>query len=61
MANDTGMAEDDQLDQLDLLERGVASLYNPGLLTASKRRSWREGLGENFIRRDKRTMTYVMY
>ena len=44
-----------------MLERGTQSLYNPSLLTASKMRSWHEGLSEHFIRRDKSTMTYVFY
>ena len=58
---DTGMDQDETSDQLDMLEQGLASLYNPSLLEASQRVSTRQGLVENIIRREKSTMTYVMY
>lgn len=55
------MDEETKSDQLDMLEQGLVSLYNPRLLEASQRISTRHGLGQNIIRREKTTHTYVMY
>ena len=61
-SNDNGMAEEQKLtEQLDMLERGISATYNPSVLEASRRLAAREGFCENFIRRDKQSMTFVMY
>ena len=44
-----------------MLEQGFTSLYNPNLLVASQKISSKHGLTENFIRREKTTLTFVMY
>lgn len=44
-----------------MLEQGLTSVYNPKLLEASQRVCSRQGLAENFIRRDKSSLTFVMY
>ena len=44
-----------------MLEQGFSSLYNPKLLEASQRLNYRQGMQENFIRRDKTTHTYIFY
>ena len=48
-------------DEFDLLERGLASVYNPNLIKASQTVPNKHGFSENFIRRDKLTMTFIMY
>ena len=63
LSDDFGYPEAAERDPLDLLEQGYSSLYNPNLLRASTHIPSRHGLKfcENVIRRDKASLTFVMY
>lgn len=60
-SDDFGSPEAVESDQLDMLEQGLSSLHNPSLLQASQKIVSRHGFCENVIRRDKASMTFVMY